>query len=41
MSPELRKIVDDSIEEELKGLVAEVGASESSIMFIGELVDAG
>lgn len=39
MQPELRKIVDDSIEEELKGVVAEVGASESSIMFIGELID--
>jgi hypothetical protein len=36
----LRKIVDDSIEGELKGLVGEVGASESSIMFIGELIES-
>ncbi|ENU29281.1 hypothetical protein F991_02843 [Acinetobacter sp. CIP-A165] len=39
MQPELRKIVDDVIEKELKGIVAEVGACESSIMFIGELID--
>lgn len=39
MQPELRKIVDDAIEEELKGIVAEVGACESSIMFIGEIID--
>lgn len=39
MQSKLRKIVDASIENELKRIVAEVGANESSIMFIGELID--
>lgn len=39
MQPKLRELVDDSIEKELKKIVADVGACESSIMFIGELID--
>ena len=39
MPKELRQIVDDSIEKELNEYVIKVGANESSIMFLGELID--
>lgn len=39
MLQELRKIVDDSIENALEDLVKKTGASKSSIMFIGEFVE--
>lgn len=39
MLQELRQIVDDSIDKSLEELVKKIGASKSSIMFIGELVE--